>query len=535
MPTTDTFANFPTSFDFGASLFATDAMKLANDDILAGVMDTANVNVKIWKSTDGGASFSVLSTPYANASSRSHPYLANDGSTNVYLTVKHTSATNVYFKKSTDSGATFGGEVTVFSVGAETGVTDPKILYISSSLLLCAFRVISGANYEIRVYKSVNDGTSWTSLSTALTVATAGLGSIEDINLHIAPNGDILLGYEHEVAENDHAICKQIRSTDNGSTWGSATTVYDDANTRADNEGGDFETDPDGTTLRYTFSTDEDDRTGTGTSPSYDKNKTKRLSSTDSGANWTGKTTIFDSFSNVEALTVFNGSDEPVLLTTKGYWPSGSPNPILIAVKNFGGYNFSDSSWTIDRATAWITKIGTDNVMRVHGFPHATEPVTGTTGLRAWVSKNVTIADGTFTVDYYSTGSSVRDARVAFRYTDASNHYAVTIDSSSGNIVVNKRVNQTYTPLNTVAHGGFLASTWYTLTVELLGTSIKTYINGVLKNNFTDGTYSTGKIALGSTYVAVNLPVYYRNVVTPGTHACPLCGLLHTPLLGGPF
>ena len=513
---TDTFASFPVAFDFpGTNLFGTDALKLADDDILVAVMNATSVNVKVYASPDDGESFSVRSTPYGDASARSHPYIDHNGSANVYLTVKGT-ITNAYFKKSTDSGATWGGEVTVYGGGVL--VHDPKVLYISSSLLLCAFRITNGANYEILVYSSTNDGANWASLSTALTVATAGIASIEDINLHIAPNGDILLTYEHEIAENDHALYKQIRSTDNGSTWGSPTTIYDDSNTRADNEGGDMRTLANGTTLRATFSTDEDDRTGAGTSPSYDKNKVKILDSTDSGANWGSKAVLWDSFSTVESLVVDNAANVPILFGTKAYWPSGTTAPTLVAVTNPGSYNFSDSSWTIDRGTAWITKIGSDRVMRVIGYNHATEPVVGGTGQRAWVSKNVTIADGEFTVDYYaSSAATTNDARIAFRYTDASNHYAVIISSFTGNIEVFKRVNQTYTSLNAVAHGGFTDDTWYTLRVVLSGTSIKTYIGGVLKNDFTDATYSTGKIALGAALNATNQPIYYRNVVTPDT------------------
>lgn len=82
---------------------------------------------------------------------------------------------------------------------------------------------------------------------------------------------------------------------------------------------------------------------------------------------------------------------------------------------------------------------------------------------------------------------------IAGRYTDQNNFYILFL--KSGNLYLKKKVGGSWTTLNSVSFS-FNTSTWYTLKLELKGTSIKGYVNGIEKISVTDSSLSGGKIAL---------------------------------------
>lgn len=497
---TDDFSGYPICAELGAPKFATDIKRLG-DNLLSPVMDSTAVSIALYRSTDGGTSYSVLSTPYSSASSRTHPYIDTDGSSKVYLACKHSSGTGAYFKKSTDSGASWGSEVTIAS--SLTGVTDTAILYVSSSLLLCAFRVSSGTDYIIRVYSSIDDGANWSLLASPVTVAQASASSLEDLSILKLGSGTILLGYEQEITENAHAICKLVHSTDNGSTWGSPVTVYDDASNRADNEGGCFVVSPAGV-LEYWFGTDEDDRTGTGTTPSYDRIKIKRVTSADEGLTWGNKTTMYDSYGMIEPNVVYNASSQAILTGTRFYWSSGGVTTQWQAtIAKDVLSTFASGGWSQDGGIAYVVSVGGTPYLRVDGNERSSE--------RAFFVNSSTIANGSFQCVMRMAGSANRDGRVFFRYTDANNHYMVVMASATSTVKLFKRVSGTYTELASASQTAS-ANTDYTVRVNFSGTSIAVLVDGVSKISTTDATYSTGKIGVGATTIASSLPTLFRAI-----------------------
>src|SRR6185503_5794211 len=80
------------------------------------------------------------------------------------------------------------------------------------------------------------------------------------------------------------------------------------------------------------------------------------------------------------------------------------------------------------------------------------------------------------------------------RYTDLNNHYYVTL--RNGNVLwLRKVVGGSFTTLDsqpfTLATG-----TTYRVRLEVIGTSIKVYVNGVVQLEATDSSHSSGGVVL---------------------------------------
>jgi hypothetical protein len=109
----DDFESFNAATEFGTPRFAIDSTKIGNDIYVSSFNSTSTENF-LHKSTDDGVTWAYVSSPWAAASSRTHPYIDTDGATNLYIATINSTKTAVYFKKSTDSGATWGGEGTIY-------------------------------------------------------------------------------------------------------------------------------------------------------------------------------------------------------------------------------------------------------------------------------------------------------------------------------------------------------------------------------------------------------------------------------------
>jgi hypothetical protein len=102
------------------------------------------------------------------------------------------------------------------------------------------------------------------------------------------------------------------------------------------------------------------------------------------------------------------------------------------------------------------------------------------------------------------TGSSNEQVGLIFRYSDADNWYAAKIvkAGSVGQLEFMKRVGGT--PYYNLATYSFSLNEdqWYDLKVNVTGSSIKIYLDGILRIDFTDTSLSNGKIG---TYIAYDL------------------------------
>lgn len=509
-PLGDDFESYNKAVLIGAPpMFATDTCRLGST-IYAAAFNSSTQRVDLYQTTDNGGSWSVAKNIYAASSGRSHCYCDTDGDDTIWVAVKAYGGEALYVKKYTVSTDTLDSEVTIAS--GLSGVTDSKALYVSgagaSATLLCFARIASGGNHIIRCYRSTDGGANWSLYSTPHTESTASISSIEDIDAIIAGNGDILLGWEREVTEKGEASCRQRRSTDGGATWGSETTVVDNAT--YDDEGGHYFLDDDGAlgaanALYYVYGSNK------AGGASYDENQLYRLKSTDHGATWGDEKRVWESHSNVEPVGEFTADGRMLLMATKQYDPSGSTSLFRLisfhAVES-ADEDWSDRGWSQDAGLAYTQDVDGETVVRVESVPR--------TATRGFFSNlGVSGADYVFRARMRSGASGIVDFRPCFRYSNENNHYMLSCQSTVG-ILLYKRVGGTYTELATNA-ATVAANTWYDLEISVSGqspTKIVVKIDGVERINYSEATTSnaSGGIALGTTTIDTRLPNYFDDV-----------------------
>ena len=467
--------------------FGTDICKTSNGDIFVPVFrnPSGSETVHLYRTQDDGVSWTQLSTIWASGSARSHAHCDTDGDQKIYVSAKMTNGTGVFMKHSADAGATWSTEKTIAT--SLNTATDPKILYISASLLLCFVRVVNGANFEVRCYSSTDDGDTWGLLSTPHTEATAGIASCEDIDAIVAANGDVLLAWEREVTEKGAASCRQRISTDNGSTWGSESTIVASAGSE-DNEGGSYLLD--GSTLTYIYGSN------VAGGLSYDKGQIYKKTSTDHGVTWSAATKIWESYDTVEPVGEFTASGALLLLGTKGYDPAGDTAQMQLISIVLGGVDWSDRNWTQDAGFAYVTTVASEVSARLEGLRYDTN-------IRGFlVQSDFSGQDCIIEARARSPLSDV-DLRLVGRYTDANNHYLMDLlGAGINNIQVYKRVTGTYTSLNTDAFTP-AAGTFYRLKWQISGvnpTTFKVWVDDALQNNFTEATssHTSGKVGMSA-------------------------------------
>jgi hypothetical protein len=82
------------------------------------------------------------------------------------------------------------------------------------------------------------------------------------------------------------------------------------------------------------------------------------------------------------------------------------------------------------------------------------------------------------------------------RFVDARNYYYLTVRSNNS-ISLRKLTNDAITTLDTAALNVSL-NTWYDLRLEIIGTSLRAYVNNQLVLEATDSTHAAGRVGLGS-------------------------------------
>ncbi|MHC4769166.1 MAG: family 16 glycoside hydrolase [Planctomycetota bacterium] len=102
--------------------------------------------------------------------------------------------------------------------------------------------------------------------------------------------------------------------------------------------------------------------------------------------------------------------------------------------------------------------------------------------------------DYTVTCDFIANDND--ETGISFRVQDANNYYVLYQRFGQGG-PMRKYVAGTPTDLDTpIDQTGLAEEVWYTLKVEVSGTSIKCYFNDVEKFNITDSTYSDGTVGV---------------------------------------
>jgi hypothetical protein len=103
-----------------------------------------------------------------------------------------------------------------------------------------------------------------------------------------------------------------------------------------------------------------------------------------------------------------------------------------------------------------------------------------------------------------TTASSSYFAALYARYTDENNHYYVAL-RSDGKISIRRKIAGSNASIGSAITPGQLiaAGTWYTVKLEVIGTTLNAYVDGVQYDSVTDSSFAAGKIALGSTNASV--------------------------------
>ncbi|VAW83691.1 hypothetical protein MNBD_GAMMA16-1403, partial [hydrothermal vent metagenome] len=178
---------------------------------------------------------------------------------------------------------------------------------------------------------------------------------------------------------------------------------------------------------------------------------------------------------------------------------AGNPNqpPMLILpftdnFDNIDNWGFVDET---DLASNWVIINGElhqqNRVESVNAFDQSYH--LGTFG---HLSDGQTLSDYTMMVDaQYLSSDLAEDIGVMFRYQDSSNYYRLTLNSRYGFTRLEKKVSGQFTPLATNSRG-YMADELLRIKIEMVGTSIKVYLNEDPLFAVTDSSLTSGTVAL---------------------------------------
>lgn len=127
----------------------------------------------------------------------------------------------IYTSISTDNGVTFGTPVQLTGY-ADYGKVSSKVIQLVNGDLLLATYGKSGANGLLNVFKSINNGTSWSILSTISTDAFGSALKYTEPYLILAANGDIIA----TIRNDSNLMVARAISTDSGATWSSVVDKF---------------------------------------------------------------------------------------------------------------------------------------------------------------------------------------------------------------------------------------------------------------------------------------------------------------------
>lgn len=172
------------------------------------------------------------------------------------------------------------------------------------------------------------------------------------------------------------------------------------------------------------------------------------------------------------------------------------------------GILFSDDFET-SNASAWAPSTTGDwSVASDGSFVYRQGTVVNTlrvasAGSAAWQNQSVqarvkVLAFGGTTV------SSSYFAAIYARYTDGDNHYYLAL-RSDGKISIRRKIAGSNASIGSAITPGALIATgtWYTVKLEIVGTTLSSSVDGVLYESVTDTSFASGKAGVGSTNASV--------------------------------
>jgi pectate lyase len=166
--------------------------------------------------------------------------------------------------------------------------------------------------------------------------------------------------------------------------------------------------------------------------------------------------------------------------------------------------NFEDgtaSAWTPNTIGDWSVVSDGSFVYRLGTLVSALRVASA--GSSAWQNQSVQARMKVLAFGG-TPGSSSYFAALFVRYTDENNHYYLAL-RSDGKLNIrrklagsNSSIGATFTPGQPITTG-----TWYTVKVEVIGTTLNAYVDGLLFDTVTDSSFASGKAGLGSTNASV--------------------------------
>jgi pectate lyase len=142
----------------------------------------------------------------------------------------------------------------------------------------------------------------------------------------------------------------------------------------------------------------------------------------------------------------------------------------------------------------WATQNGTWSVVQDSGsgvfYQSSSNEGRASAGNQSWTNYSV---EARVKVENWNGSNR---AYVAGRYKDGNNFYAASLyNSNGGKLEIRKKLSGSTTTLATKDYT-LATGTWYTVKLELSGTTIRMYVNGTLQLTATDSSISSGGIGL---------------------------------------
>ena len=107
----------------------------------------------------------------------------------------------------------------------------------------------------------------------------------------------------------------------------------------------------------------------------------------------------------------------------------------------------------------------------------------------------------------FNGNSTSNAAGLYARYVSAQTHYLVGMDSgNNGELFIGRRIQSTSNAperIETKTNMAWETDRWYTLRLEVVGSSLKAYLDDVLQLETTDPSITSGGVAVGARHVNV--------------------------------
>jgi hypothetical protein len=174
----------------------------------------------------------------------------------------------------------------------------------------------------------------------------------------------------------------------------------------------------------------------------------------------------------------------------------------------------NSTGWSIQKSSWAVITDGTNHVY----YKKGTDEGRVKRGDNTWTNYSV---EAKVNVDNFNGSNK---AMVCGRYTDGNNYYAVAISNTdNGAVQIIKKVKGSSTILKS-ASLPISTGTWYTLKLDMNGSTLNAYVNGALKLTATDSSIAAGAVGLvafKSTTKYDDVVVSNGQVIPPVTYSTP--------------